>query len=81
MAGTLSGGLKAAQSNKERHGADFYKKIGSKGGKLGTTGGFASHKECNCDLIAGTHFYQRCSGVKGGTISRRSKNDGSNEAS
>ena len=81
MAGTLSGGLKAAQSNKERHGADFYKKIGSKGGKLGTTGGFASHKECNCDLIAGTHFYQRCSGVKGGTISRRSKNDGFREAS
>ena len=38
MAGNLIGGLKAAQSNKERHGADFYKKIGSKGGKLGTTG-------------------------------------------
>ena len=81
MAGNLSGGLKTAQSNKERHGADFYKKIGSKGGKLGTTGGFASRKECNCDLIAGTHFYQRCSGVKGGTRSRRSKNDGFREAS
>ena len=55
---------------------EFMKRIGGAGGKNGTTGGFASHKECNCDLIAGTHFYQRCSGVKGGTISRRGKSNG-----
>lgn len=32
MAGTKAGGLKATITNKERHGADFYSKIGKKGG-------------------------------------------------
>lgn len=30
MAGNREGALKAAQTNKQNHGADFYKKIGSK---------------------------------------------------
>lgn len=34
MAGTKAGGLKAAQTNKAKHGADFYAKIGAKGGKI-----------------------------------------------
>ena len=42
MAGTKEGGLKAAKSNKERYGSDWYAKIGSIGGKNGHTGGFAS---------------------------------------
>lgn len=33
-------GKKAAATNKERYGEDFYVKQGSKGGKNGTTGGF-----------------------------------------
>ena len=32
MSGTKGGGLKAANTNKERYGEEFYKKIGSKGG-------------------------------------------------
>lgn len=62
MAGTKSGGLKAAQTNKERHGVDFYKRIGAKGGMNGTTGGFAADREL-----------ARIAGAKGGRKSRRSK--------
>ncbi len=36
MAGTREGGLKAAAANKAQHGADFYQRIGSKGGKSPT---------------------------------------------
>lgn len=43
MAGTRIGGLKAAATNRERHGDDFYAKIGRRGGKLGHTGGFAAN--------------------------------------
>lgn len=62
MAGTKAGGQKAAATNKTRHGADFYAKIGSKGGKKGTTGGFAANPEL-----------ARIAGAKGGRISRRRK--------
>ena len=44
MAGNKAGGIKAKQTNLERHGEDFYRRIGSKGGKNGHTGGFASDK-------------------------------------
>lgn len=40
MAGTVEGGRAAASTNKDRYGSDFYAKIGAKGGKLGTTGGY-----------------------------------------
>lgn len=43
MSGTKAGGLKAAATNKELHGSDFYARIGKKGGQNGTTGGFASN--------------------------------------
>jgi hypothetical protein len=45
MAGTKKGGLAAAATNKERYGEDYYKKLGSKGGKLGTTGGFYANRK------------------------------------
>lgn len=60
MAGTKEGGRKAAATNKELHGSDFYKRIGSKGGQRGHTGGFA----CNPALAS-------IAGAKGGRISRR----------
>lgn len=63
MPGTKAGGAKAAITNKERHGSDFYKKIGSKGGKNGNTGGFAANREL-----------ARIAGRKGGQISKRRKN-------
>lgn len=62
MAGTKQGGTRAAATNKTRHGADFYARIGAAGGKKGTTGGFAANR----DLA-------RLAGAKGGRISRRSK--------
>lgn len=62
MAGTKAGAAKAAATNKARHGADFYAKIGRKGGKNGHTGGFAANR----DLA-------RVAGAKGGRISRRGK--------
>ena len=62
MAGTKAGGQKAAQTNKAKHGADFYAKVGAKGGKLGRTGGFAANPEL-----------ARIAGAKGGRISRRKK--------
>lgn len=62
MAGTKTGGVKAANTNKTRHGSDFYARIGAAGGKKGTTGGFAANR----DLA-------RIAGAKGGKISRRRK--------
>lgn len=53
----------------ERHGEDFYKRIGAKGGRNGTTGGFASNKVGE-DGLTGR---QRAvlAGAIGGHISRR----------
>jgi len=39
MAGSTAGGRAAAAGNKKKYGADFYAKIGAKGGRLGRTGG------------------------------------------
>ena len=60
MAGTKAGGKKAAATNKARHGDDFFKRIGRKGGKNGHTGGFAAN-----------HELARIAGAKGGKISKR----------
>lgn len=62
MAGTKAGGKKAAATNKTKHGADFYARIGAKGGKNGNTGGFAANPEL-----------ARIAGAKGGRVSRRRK--------
>ena len=69
MAGTVSGGKKAAQKNKELHGKDFYKEIGRKGGKRSTTGGFAS-KKLSKDGLTGVER-AKLAGAKGGHKSRR----------
>ena len=64
MAGTQEGGKAAAITNKQRYGANFYKKIGEKGGKLSVGGGFA----LNHDLAVEA-------GRKGGKAPRRTKGD------
>ncbi len=63
MSGTAKGGRLAAQKNKQKHGADFYARIGRIGGRRGRTGGFA----------AGPAGRRRAShyGAIGGAISRR----------
>ncbi len=68
MAGTKVGGQKAAAKNLARDPL-FYAKIGAKGGKNGTTGGFAANPEL-----------ARIAGAKGGRISRRKKAVVTNEA-
>lgn len=78
MAGTVSGGKAAAETNKRIYGKDFYARIGAMGGKKGHTGGFASKLICdgNCDLdhvLGLNHRKAQCAGYKGGTISRRTK--------
>lgn len=62
MTGTKAGGKKAAATNLVRHGKDFYKRIGQKGGQNGHTGGFAANPEL-----------ARIVGAKGGRISRRGR--------
>lgn len=62
MPGTKEGGLKAALTNRTKHGSDFYARIGAIGGTKGTTGGFAANREL-----------ARIAGAKGGRISRRRK--------
>lgn len=71
MAGTKAGGLKAALTNKLKHGEDFYAKIGKKGGQNGNTGGFASKEPCNCNIYAWQHIVAECAGYKGGVKSKR----------
>lgn len=62
MAGTRAGGLKAAKTNREKNGEDFYARIGRIGGRNGHTGGFAANPEL-----------ARTAGAKGGKISKRGK--------
>ena len=60
MSGTRAGGLKARNTNLEKHGQDFYRNIGRIGGRNGHTGGFAANPEL-----------ARTAGAKGGRKSRR----------
>lgn len=60
MSGTKIGGMKAAYTNRIRHGINFYAEIGAKGGRNGHTGGFASNPEL-----------AKIAGKKGGAKSRR----------
>ena len=60
MSGTKAGGLKAAQTNRQKYGKEFYSQIGRKGGQNGHTGGFAANPAL-----------ARIAGAKGGRISRR----------
>lgn len=62
MVNRYAGGLKAAQTNKERHGEDFYVRIGAMGGKKSRGGGFAKNPEL-----------ASIAGRKGGLRSRRFK--------
>lgn len=62
MAGSKEGGKRAAATNKDKYGDDFYARIGAKGGRNGHTGGFAANPELAKEA-----------GAKGGRISKRGK--------
>lgn len=54
--------MKAAATNRQKYGSEFYARIGAKGGRNGHTGGFAADPEL-----------AKRAGAKGGKISRRGK--------
>ena len=63
MAGTKEGALKAAATIKEKHGEDFFKKVGAIGGAAKSPNkGFGVDRE-----------RAKLAGIKGGKISRRGK--------
>ena len=62
MAGTKTGGQKAAVTNKLKYGDNFYASIGRKGGRNGHTGGFAANPEL-----------AKIAGAIGGRKSKRGK--------
>jgi general stress protein YciG len=62
MAGTRKGGFRAAATNKQRYGIDFYRNIGRMGGQKSRNGGFAKNPQL-----------AREAGRKGGQASRRRK--------
>lgn len=70
ISGTPQGGRKAAKTNREKHGNDFYERIGAIGGKASNTGGFAKKKACDCDVFNFAHTKPQCAGSKGGSKSR-----------
>lgn len=74
MAGAHAGGIQAAQKNMAND-PNFYKRIGSIGGKRSSTGGFAKKVACDCADIPGEHHKGQCAGKRGGLISRRNKKE------
>lgn len=62
MAGTKAGGRKCRDTNLRKYGADYYKRMGSKGGKWCGPKGFALDPE-----------RAKTAGRKGGLISKRGK--------
>jgi uncharacterized protein len=64
MAGTRMGGQRAAQTNKQRYGMNFYEVIGAAGGRASNTGGFAKNREL-----------AKIAGQRGGKASRRRRPD------
>lgn len=71
MSGTVKGGKKASITNKQKHGEDFYKRIGRKGGKKSCNGGFGSNKVGRDGLTGAERA--KLVGRKGGLRSKRGK--------
>lgn len=73
ISGTVAGGRKAAKTNMLRHGEDFYRVLGARGGRNGKgpdyKGGFASDKKGKDGLTGRERA--RIAGYKGGRVSRR----------
>ncbi len=63
MGGTIAGGIKTRETNMERYGEDYYKKIGKKGGQTSRGGQFT-------DRALASKW-----GAVGGAKSRRVKAD------
>ena len=66
MSGTIAGGRKTHDTNIEKYGIDFYKRIGAMGGKLGSAEGVIKGFAANRELASRA-------GKIGGMKSRRVK--------
>jgi len=57
MSGTRAGGLRTKETNIAKFGEDYYKRIGSLGGKASGTGGFYANRERakTVGAIGGSH--------------------------
>lgn len=64
MSGTLTGGKKAAATNKAKYGEDFYRNLGRKGGSV-------SHPETRPFSL--NPVLARIAGTKGGLTGKRGK--------
>ena len=62
MSGSRAGGLKTAETNKQKYGREFYQNIGRKGGKACVPKGFAVNPEL-----------AKRAGSIGGKLSKRGK--------
>lgn len=73
MSGTLSGGIKARNTNLAKYGENFYKNIGRLGGtaKCSKPKGFASPNVDKNGLTGNERA--KLAGYRGGRVSRRSK--------
>lgn len=71
MSGTVKCGKKAAATNKQRYGMNFYGAIGRLGGLKSRGGGFASHYVDENGMTGPERA--RLAGVKGGRVGRRTK--------
>jgi general stress protein YciG len=73
MAGTVDGGKKAAKTNIETYGKDWFKRIGAMGGRKSGTGGFYYLKQMgDTEKIV-------AAGRVGGSRSKRGKLDDTTE--
>lgn len=74
MAGTKAGGLKAVQTIKQKHGENFWKEIGAKGGAAKfPRKGFAKDDRTWFDRLLRKPRLASRAGQIGGRISRRTK--------
>ena len=80
MAGTEQGGHKAAKTIRQRHGRDFYMRIGRIGGQKSRQGGFASNKVGN-DGLTGSERAKLVGSVGGTKSRRRAKSANAREVS
>lgn len=64
---------KAAQTMKDRYGADYYKNIGKRGGSVKTKKGFAIDNRTRVEKMLGKPKLASIAGAKGGKISKRTK--------
>lgn len=73
MSGNTIGGKAAAATNKSKYGADFYAKIGAKGGSVKGVKGFAIDDRSFLDKLLRKPSRAQRAGSIGGKISKRSK--------